>query len=89
MKTLAANVAYGSLASIVASLIGNILLYYGFGIAAERMNRRVRNAAFKSLVRQEVAFFDSHPVGTLTSQLQDDAALVHSFSGEPIRSLVS
>jgi ABC-type multidrug transport system fused ATPase/permease subunit len=52
------------------------------------MNKRVRNAAFDSLVRQEVSFFDLHPVGVITSQLQEDAALMHSFSGEPIRTLV-
>ena len=88
MKTLAANIAFGSLGTIIASLVGNILLYYGFGVAVERMNRRVRDDAFKSLCRQECAYFDANPVGKITSQLQDDAALVHSFTGEPIRSLV-
>ena len=45
-------------------------------------------AAFEALVRQEVAWFDVRPVGKLTSQIQEDAALIHSFSGEPIRTLV-
>ncbi|KAL3921336.1 MAG: hypothetical protein SGARI_006706, partial [Bacillariaceae sp.] len=88
MKTLAGNIAFGSLATIVASLFGNILLYYGFGVAVERMNQRVRDNAFKSLCRQECGYFDANPVGKITSELQDDAALVHSFTGEPIRSLV-
>ena len=88
MKTLAANIAFGSLGTIIASLFGNILLYYGFGVAVERMNRRVRDDAFKSLCRQECGYFDANPVGKITSELQDDAALVHSFTGEPIRSLV-
>jgi ABC-type multidrug transport system fused ATPase/permease subunit len=88
MQDLAAAVAYGSLGTLLASLIGNILLYWGFGVAVERMNRRVRNDMFKSLIRQEVGYFDSHPVGVLTAQLQDDAAMVQSFTGEPIRSLL-
>ncbi|KAG7369599.1 efflux ABC transporter permease/ATP-binding protein [Nitzschia inconspicua] len=88
MKSLAANIAYGSLGTILATLIGNVLLYYGFGVATERMNQRVRNDAFKSLARQECGYFDSHPVGSLTSRLQDDAALLHSFSGAPIRALI-
>jgi ATP-binding cassette subfamily B (MDR/TAP) protein 1 len=88
MKTLAANIALGSLGTILASLSGNILLYYGFGIAVERMNQRVRNNAFKSLCRQECGYFDFNPVGKITSELQDDAAMVHSFTGEPIRSLI-
>ena len=49
---------------------------------------RVRDSAFRNLIRQEVAFFDLHPVGTITSQLADDAAMIHSFSGQPIRLFV-
>jgi ATP-binding cassette subfamily B (MDR/TAP) protein 1 len=36
-----------------------------------------------------VAFFDKRSVGAITSQLQDDAARIHSFSGEPIRTVIS
>lgn len=61
---------------------------YGFGTASENMNKRVRDSAFTSLLRQEISYFDSHTVGSLTSQLSDDAALIHSFSGQPIRQLV-
>ena len=39
-------------------------------------------------MRQEVAFFDKRSVGSITSQLQDDAARVHAFSGEPVRSFL-
>ena len=39
-------------------------------------------------MRQEVGYFDLRPVGIITSQLHEDAALIHSFSGEPIRTLV-
>lgn len=61
---------------------------YGFGTASENMNKRVRDSAFTSLLRQEISYFDSHTVGSLTSQLSDDAALIHSFSGQSIRQLV-
>ena len=88
MKDLANSVAYGSVGTIIAAMIGYSLLYYGFGQATERMNKRIREQAFESLIRQEVAWFDLHPVGKLTSELQDDAALLHSFSGQPIRILV-
>ena len=64
------------------------MVFYGFGTASERMNKRVRDSAFTSLLRQEISYFDSKSVGSLTSQLSDDAALVHSFSGQPIRQLV-
>ena len=88
MQELARAIALGSVGIVLSSLIGYVLLHYGFGTATERMNRRVRNAAFSSLARQEVGFFDMRSVGTFTSQFQDDAALIHSFSGEPVRSLL-
>ncbi len=78
----------GWLGIIGATCIGNILIFYGFGTASEKMNKRVRDAAFTSLLRQEIAFFDCRTVGSLTSQLQDDAAMIHSFSGEPLRQLI-
>ena len=67
-------------------LIGFTLMFVGFGRASERLSRRVRNDAFTALVRQEVAYFDRQSVGKITSELQDDAARIHSFSGVPIRS---
>ena len=72
----------------VGCLVGNALVFWGFGMASERLNKRVRDSAFSALVRQEVAFFDKQSVGSITSQLQDDAARIHTFSGEPIRSLI-
>ena len=57
-------------------------------MATERMNKRVRDAAFKNLVVQEIGWFDVRTVGSITTQLSDDAALIHSFSGEPIRTMV-
>mmetsp|Transcript_20583 Transcript_20583/g.59736 ORF Transcript_20583/g.59736 Transcript_20583/m.59736 type:complete len:1251 (-) Transcript_20583:552-4304(-) len=88
MQNLSFKISYGWLGLIGSTVIGNILLFYGFGTASERMSKRVRDAAFDSLVRQEPAFFDKRSVGSITTQLQDDAALIHSFSGEPIRTLI-
>ena len=88
MRDLSFKVFYGLLAIMFSACCGHVLLFYGFGTATERMNKRVRDAAFKSLVRQEVAWFDVRPVGVITTKLSDDAALIHSFSGEPIRTLV-
>jgi ATP-binding cassette subfamily B (MDR/TAP) protein 1 len=88
MEDLSYKVSYGLIGLVFASLIGHTLLHYGFGVAVERMNKRVRDAVFKSLVRQEVAYFDVRPVSSLTTHLSDDAAMIHSFSGEPIRQLL-
>jgi len=72
----------------ISCVVGNMITFHGFGNASERMNKRMRDAAFKALVRQEVAYFDKRSVGKITSQLQDDAARVHTFTGDPIRSLL-
>ena len=74
--------------AVAAALIGNTLAIWGFGTASERLSKRVRDSAFESLVRQEVSYFDMKSVGVITSQLADDAAMIHTFSGEPIRSLL-
>jgi len=88
MKEESFKVSYAYIGMIAATMFGNMLLYYGFGTASERMNKRVRDAAFESLVRQEVSYFDVRPVSMITTQMQEDAALLHSFSGEPIRTLI-
>jgi ATP-binding cassette subfamily B (MDR/TAP) protein 1 len=72
----------------VGSVVGNMMAVWGFGMASERLNKRTRDSAFASLVRQEIAFFDRRSVGNITSQLQDDAARMHTFTGEPIKSVL-
>ena len=88
MQDLSFKVVYGLLGVMASSMIGNIVMFYGFGTATERLNKRVRDSAFANLIRQEVAYFDVLSVGTITTQLSDDAALIHSFSGHPIRMFV-
>ena len=81
------DIFYGFIGVIASSLIGYVLLFTGFGFAQENMNKRTRDASFTSLLRQEVAWFDVHSAGSLSSRLSDDAALLRAFSGEPIRTL--
>jgi ATP-binding cassette, subfamily B (MDR/TAP), member 1 len=64
------------------------LTFWGFGLVSERLSKRVRDMTFKALLRQEVGYFDIHSVGSITSRLQDDAARIEAFSGEPVRNLV-
>lgn len=72
----------------VACVVGNTILFIGFGYASERLSKRTRDASFTALVRQEVGYFDMRSVGAITTQLQDDTAKIHAFSGEPIRSFI-
>ena len=73
---------------IVICVVGNLLTAWGFGNASERMTRRIRDMAFDSLVRQEVAYFDKRSVGKITSQLQEDATQIQTFTGDPIRQVL-
>lgn len=88
MKDLSINIIYLLAALICCTIIGCVIMFTAFGTATERINKRVRDDTFKALVRQEVAWFDVRSVGDITSQLSDDAAMIHSFSGEPIRTFV-
>jgi ATP-binding cassette subfamily B (MDR/TAP) protein 1 len=42
MKTLSNKIALASVGTIVGAMIGYVLLFYGFGTATEKMNKRVR-----------------------------------------------
>ena len=66
---------------------GKRFTLFGFGKASEKMSKRVRDAAFQSLVRQEVAWFDIRSDGSIISQLAEDAAMLQAFAGEPIRTM--
>lgn len=90
MRSTSFEVAsYWVVVGVFGCVLGNILTFYGFGTASERMNKRLRDSTFKALLRQEVAFFDKRSVGSITSQLQDDTGRIQAFSAEPVRSLLT
>lgn len=47
-----------------------------FSLALARLNVRIRNLLFRSLVRQEIGFFDSNHTGDITSRLTSDTTMV-------------
>ena len=66
---------------------GNVLLFYGFGASAERLSRRIRDAMFSQLIRQEPGYFDlpENAVGSVAGRLSNDATLIRSKTGEPLQ----
>ena len=88
MQDLSFKTLYLIVALIICSMVGSIIMFVSFGKATERINKKVRDMSFRALIRQEVAWYDVRSVGQITSQLSDDAAMIHSFSGEPIRTFV-
>eukprot|EP00978_Attheya_sp_CCMP212_P034494 scaffold144716_cov61-Attheya_sp.AAC.2 len=87
IRTLSYEVTAKWAVIIGFTMLGNTLLFYGFGTASERMNKRVRDSSFESLIRQEISYFDEHTVGFITTQLQDDAALLQAFSALTIATI--
>jgi ATP-binding cassette subfamily B protein len=54
------------------------LRYYLFTIAGERIVTRLREAVYRSIIGQEIAFFDVRRTGELTSRLTTDATVVQN-----------
>ena len=88
MRDLTFETIYLLIVLIGFSMVGFVMMYLGFGTATERINKRVRDTTFVALIRQEVGWYDVRSVAEITSRLSDDAAMIHSFSGEPIRTFV-
>lgn len=88
MQDRSLKLMYGFLGLAATVTVGDVLLFWGFGSASEHMNKRVRDGAFRSLLRQEVAWFDVRSPGSISAQLAFDAAMLHAFTGEPIRTLI-
>lgn len=82
MRQMSFYLTYGFIGLAVASLVGMSITFWGFGSAAEKMNKRVRDAAFSSMIRQEIAWHDLRSPGELSSQLADDTALLRAFAGK-------
>ncbi|XP_046555643.1 phosphatidylcholine translocator ABCB4-like [Haliotis rubra] len=67
----------------VLSLITNFAQSAFFGISGENMTVRVRRNVFKSMLRQEISWFDDHKnnLGALTTRLATDASQVQGATG--------
>jgi ABC-type multidrug transport system fused ATPase/permease subunit len=57
-----------------ASLVGGAVMSWAWGIAGARQTRRVRQLAFRALLRQDIHFFERESGGTLTARLAGGAA---------------
>ncbi|KAF8561330.1 hypothetical protein P879_01757 [Paragonimus westermani] len=64
-------------------LASNTSQAYFFGVAGQRLTKRLRRLLFQALLRQEMAWFDNpnNQVGALTSILASEANKVHPLCG--------
>jgi len=54
------------------------LRYYLFSVAGERVVTRLREQVYRSIIDQEIGFFDARKTGELTSRLTADATVVQN-----------
>jgi len=59
MQELSLKTIYLVAALMVSSMVGSIIMYKAFGIATERINKRVRDQTFTALLRQEVGWYST------------------------------
>ncbi|XP_041708101.1 ATP-dependent translocase ABCB1-like isoform X2 [Coregonus clupeaformis] len=73
----------------VVSFITMFLQGFCFGKAGEILTMKLRLMAFKSMMRQELGWYDSHKnsVGALTTRLATDAAQVQGATGVRLATL--
>jgi len=71
----------GCLAMVVTAISVFLLRYAG-----EMLTARVRSLAYKSMIRQELAWFDDpdHQVGSLTSKLANEASRIRMATGNTL-----
>jgi len=60
-----------------------------FGKCSERLIHRVRDRSFRTMLRQDVSFFDSRTSGALTSFLSTQTTHVAGLSGSTLGTLIS
>ena len=88
MQTRSFWVAFMCLMAIVASVIGSAISSYGFGTASERLSKDIRDEAFRSLLRQEPAFFDCHNAASLSALIEEDVSKINAIMGDPVKGIV-
>lgn len=71
------------------AMVGNALQLGMLGISGARLTRKMRGAAFRALLKQEMAFFDQkdNSTGALTTRLATEATLVKGITGDTLGSL--
>lgn len=69
--------------------IGYFIAQYMFAIAGEALTTRLREMAFRALLRQEIGYFDVplHSTGALTARLASDASAVQGATSTRLNTL--
>ncbi|EFR00485.1 leptomycin B resistance protein pmd1 [Nannizzia gypsea CBS 118893] len=60
-----------------------------FAFSSERLIRRAKDTTFRSILRQEVSFFDERPTGDLTTMLSQDTTHLGGLDGAVLGSMIT
>ncbi|TGZ80675.1 multidrug resistance protein 1 [Ascodesmis nigricans] len=60
-----------------------------WSLVGERLVRRLREAYFKSLLRQEISYFDTLPAGEVSSRLAGDLEIIQTGTSEKVGIAIS
>lgn len=71
------------------ALVGNSLQLGMLAVSGARLTRKMRGAAFRALLRQEMGFFDQkdNSTGALATRLATEATLVKGITGDTLGSV--
>ena len=83
---LKAGAAYWSLVFLgmmFLNFVACVMQFGGFGVAGERLTRRIRYTSFQAMLKQDMEFFDDpmNGTGSLTSRLSEDAEKIKMLTG--------
>ena len=69
----------------VSILLGYVQVAF-WSMPAERQTRAIRQNLFRSILRKEIVYFDTHKTGELNTRLTDDVDKIHDGIGDKLGS---
>jgi len=92
-EELLQRAGFYSLLFLILAAVGGLVgyfQYFCFGYMGERLTARLRRLAFRSILRQDMAWYDKdeNTSGKLTGSLEMEAALVRGIFGDQIAKFV-
>jgi ABC-type multidrug transport system fused ATPase/permease subunit len=67
-----------------ASIILGYFQIAFWSMAAERQTRAIREKLFRSILRKDIVYFDTHKTGELNTRLTDDIDKIHDGIGDKL-----
>ncbi|CAK4514418.1 unnamed protein product [Aphanomyces euteiches] len=90
MRSQALNWSMGFIALGVAILVALTAQNHQFAIVCERLTTRIRGLCFRSMLRQDIGWFDDskNSSGALTTRLATDSAAIRSMTAETLNAVL-